>query len=149
VADLSLLKIGYRTKDTAELVQYKDGGHEVWKPEIYVYSCVTATEVEALDTFMPLDSFVMAKNKREFLAFPCKGAAKVINTGVSLLYRVENGKKSHISDICGLCPDKVKKMFSGCPDCDSLKKIRQLHPMKIKNIEARVLKVDHKGLKAK
>lgn len=139
---MRLVKLAYKTKDKNELISYWIKGHTIMLPMIYVYEH-TGTEKEAMEDFLPLGSFAFAKTGDSYIAFPMKGASKVLKGSVKLLYRIENGRITPLENICKLCKDRLKRALEGCGECDSLRKVQQLMPMKVIDVEGYTEEIDH------
>lgn len=127
----TVTKMTYNTKDPDELIPYIFKGYKQDLPMVYVYK-YSGGEKEALKHFMRLGSFIMAKTNHGYVAFPAKGISFVQESITDLLYRVENGKVSDMKDVCAICGDRVKKLLSGCDECNGLKNIRQINRFHVK-----------------
>lgn len=132
----------YYTKDENELITYKMKGASIRLPVIFFYEH-PGPKKKALETFMPLDSFVMGETDDTFVAFPLKGYPKIGRLLDKKLVRVEKGNITSLDKACSLCKDRIKKALKGCEHCHGLKGLPQLYPMIIRELKGKVDFVSH------
>lgn len=141
--DITLHRLVYKTSDIENLITYKHAGVIKDLPVVYVYEYYGSKE-RALKRFMPLNSFAMARvSERRYIAFPINAISKVKNVFEKLLYRVENRKVIAIDNVCSICADRIRNVLSGCDKCESIRKVKQIYPMIIKNINAKTIVIDN------
>ncbi|MEC4685374.1 MAG: hypothetical protein VST71_06555 [Nitrospirota bacterium] len=141
--DITLHRLAYKTSDIENLITYKHAGVIKDLPVVYVYEYY-GSKKQALERFMPLNSFAMAEvSDGRYIAFPINAISKVKNVFEKLLYRVENGKVIDIDNVCSICADRIRNVLSGCDKCESIKKVKQLYPMIIKNIKGKTVVINN------